>query len=267
MISEYITCGGAPWEEDREGMLPTFDVWGTVLPPADRTEKGSVRVKVKTMKDNMDTFDNVPVLTGYGGGDHGAFFLPEEGDTVRLTFLGGDFRHPVVTGCRFPKSSAFVEEASQKENLKKVWKGKNGSEILMSGEKGKDKIQVSGSEKMLWELDEEKQQTALGDRDKKNRVLLDKKNGTANILSENSIHLECGKSSLELKKDGTVLLQCEQLTLEAKTVQIKAKTKVQVKGQEITADGATGISISAKGQVKVESKGPLKLSGAMIHLN
>ena len=52
MIFDYLdekeTC--------REGMQPTYDVWGTVLAASENTSKGSVRVQVKNMKDNMDTF-------------------------------------------------------------------------------------------------------------------------------------------------------------------------------------------------------------------
>ena len=135
MISDYLDYGMAV--SGRENRGAACDMWGTVLPGSDSTEKGNVRVKVKLMKDRLDTFDNVPVLTGYGGADHGAFFLPEEGDIVRLTFPGGDFRHPVVTGCRFPESSRFVEDMYQKENLKKAFLAKNGSGVFFMGEKGK----------------------------------------------------------------------------------------------------------------------------------
>ncbi|MCM1192400.1 MAG: phage baseplate assembly protein V [Butyrivibrio sp.] len=263
MISDYLEEREAP----AEGMRPTYDVWGTVLAAGDNTSKGNVRVRVKVMKDNMDTFDDVPVLTCYGGGDYGAYCLPEEGDTVRLTFLGGDFRHPVVTGCRFPESSGFVADACQEKNLNKVFRLKNGSRIALSGEKGEEKLEVAGPEQMEWVLDEKNRQTAFGDREKKNRLLLDKKEGKALIKAEKVIRLECGDSSLELKENGTVVLNCKQLTLEAKNVKISGKAKVQLEGQELAMQGTTSASLSCKGQVKVEGRGALKLSGAMIHLN
>lgn len=263
MIADYLDEGERTWD----GMRPTYDAWGIVLAAGDDTPKGSVRVRVKLMQEDMDTFDDVPVLTCYGGGDHGAYCLPEEGDIVRLTFPGGDFRHPVVTGCRFPESSRFVEEISAEKNLNKAWKLKNGSSIVLSGDKGEEQIQVSGSEKMEWMLDEKAQQTAFGDKEKKNRLLLDRKDGKAFVTAEKVIRLECGESSLELKENGTVTLKCRQLTLEAKNVKISGKTKVQVEGQELAMQGTSGVSLSAKGQVKVEGKGGLKLSGAMIHLN
>ena len=126
MISDYMDYGAHGFTAPEETVMqPTYDVWGTVVAANDNTGKGSVRVKVKTMRDRRDTFDNVPVLTGYGGDEYGAFFLPEEGDIVRLTFLGGDFRHPVVTGCRFPESSRLVGDSSGEGNLHKLLKVKN----------------------------------------------------------------------------------------------------------------------------------------------
>lgn len=265
MIYDDSEHGAASRRE--AGMCPTYDVWGIVLEASDSTEKGSVRVKVKTMRDKRDVFDNVPVLTFYGGTDYGFFALPEEGDVVRLTFLGGDFRHPVVTGCRFPADSAFVKEMCQQNDPVKGWKTKNKSMITISGEKEKEKIEVGGPKHMCWTLDEEKQQTAFGDKEHKNEICLNKEKGTATVTAEKNIRLECGKSSLELKEDGTVVLNCGKLTLKADTVQIESKRKAQIKGQDLSIEGATGITITAKGQIKAESKGTLKLSGAMIHLN
>lgn len=265
MISDYLEYntdfpGGKGWR-------PVCDIWGMVLPASDDTLEGNVRVKVKIMKDQMDTFDNVPVLTGYGGKDHGVFCLPEEGDIVGLAFPGGDFRHPVVTACRFPEDSRFVKDMCKDNKIQKGFRAKNGSGVFFTGEKGKDRIEISGSRNMSWQLDEEEQKLSFGDKDQKNCMLLDKKNGKARILSQDSLRLECGKSSIELKKDGTIVLQCEQLTLNAKTIKIQGKSRVQMKGQELTLEGTTGLSITGKGKVKVSSNGPLKLSGAMIDLN
>ncbi len=263
MISDYTdhreTC--------REGMQPTYDAWGTVLSASENTGKGSVRVKVKTMKENMDTFDNVPVMTCYGGGDYGFFSLPEEGDVVRLTFIAGDFRHPVVTGCRFPESSQFVKDSWKEKNTDKAWKLKSGSRIALTGGKGEETIRIAGPEHMECALDEKSQQIALEDKEKKNQMLLDKKEGKIQLTSEKVILLKCGDSSLELKKDGTVTIQCKQITLDAKNVKIQGKTKVQMEGQELSLSGSTNVSLSGKGQVKIEGKGSLKLSGAMISLN
>lgn len=267
MISDYIDGDAVKREAEGAGMCPTYDIWGIVTEASDDTEKGNVRVRVKTMQDKQDIFDNVPVLTHYGGSDYGVFCLPEEGDVVQLTFSGGDFRHPVVTGCRFPADSEFVKNQYDKDNLKKAWQMKNGSAILFSGEKGKEQIEVRGSEKMHWELNEEKQQIGFGDQEGKNEIRLKKKDGKVTVTAEKEICLDCGKSSLVLKKDGSILLSGKELTLEAKTIQIQGKSKVQIKGQELSVEGTTGIAVTAKGQIKVESKGPLKLSGAMIHLN
>ena len=117
MLSDYLDYGMGE-QERKEGSLQ--DMWGTVLSASEGTEKGNVRVRVKLMEDKMDVFDNVPVLSCHAGDDHGLFLLPEEGDTVRLAFPGGDLRHPVVTGCRFPGRSRFLEDMCRKEEKNSV---------------------------------------------------------------------------------------------------------------------------------------------------
>lgn len=265
MISDYLAGDSA--YTGLNGRKPTCDLWGKVLAGSDNTRKGTVRVKAVNLEDREDTFDSVPVLTACGGADYGAFFLPEEGDIVRLTFLGGDFRHPVVTGCRFPEESRFVQDMCKDDKVRKAFRAKNGSGVFFTGEKGKENIEISGSQNMEWNLDEENQKISFGDKEQKNYMLLDKKNEKTQIISQSSLRMECGKSSLELKKDGTIVIQCQQLTLEAKNIKIQGKTKVEVKGQELTLDGSIGVSVTGKSQVKVNSKGTLKLSGAMIQLN
>lgn len=267
MISDYMGYEEEAVEKGRSGMFPSYDVWGIVVPASENTEKGTVRVRVKSMKDNRDIFDSVPVLTNYGGDAYGSFFLPEEGDTVRLSFLGGDMRHPVVTGSRFPASSRYVKELFQKENLKKGLATKSGSSFLISEEKGKEKIELSGPEKLKWELDEGEQETFLGDKERKNQVCISKKKGQASLKAEEEICLECGKSSLVLQKDGTIRLKCRKLTLDADTVEIKGNKKVLVKGQELSMEGTAGVAVTGKGNIKLDSKGAVKLSGAMLHLN
>lgn len=267
MISDYLQRGTGPGEAAGEGMTPTYDMWGTVLAPSDGTAKGSVRVRVKSMKDGEDIFDDVPVLAAYGGGSHGLFFMPEEGDTVRLTFVCGDFRHPVVTGCRFPAGGKYVEDMYGRENLKKGWKMKGGSGMVFEGEEGKEKIRIAGPGKMEIGLDEGEERICFGDMQHKNSISVDRKEGRAAVSAEEEILLKCGKSSLSLKKDGTFSIRCENLSIEAGNVDVRGKRRLQMKGQDLKVEASTGITVSSKTQMKLECKGQMKLSGGMIHLN
>ncbi|MCM1113059.1 MAG: phage baseplate assembly protein V [Muribaculum sp.] len=265
MSYEDLVCGASGCGE--AGIWPTYDVWGVVMKASDDTGTGNVRVQVKTMRSERDVFDNVPVLTCYGGADYGFFALPEEGDVVRVTFLGGDFCHPAVTGCRFPADSVFVQTMCGQQGPAKGWKTKHKSLVAFSGEEEKEKIEISGPKHLCWALEEEKQQIVFGDKEHKNEICVNKEKGESTVTAEKKIRLECGKSSLELKEDGTVVLNCGKLTLQADTVQIEGKRKIRIKGQDLSIEGAAGMTMSAKGQIKVESKAALKLSGAMIHLN
>lgn len=248
-------------------MTPTFDVWGIVVAAADTTEKGSLRIKIPAMQEGMDIFESVPVLTAYGGSEYGIYWLPEVGDMVRVTFLNGDFGHPVVTGCRLTSDSRLVQEAWKKENSDKVLQVKNGSKIVFFGEKGKEKIEISGPDKLKWVLDEEKVQFFFGDKEQKNRMLLDGENGTALLETEKEMELRCGKSSLILKCDGSLTIRCNKMVLEAKETEIRGNSKMKLSGQELVLEGTTGLQLSGRSKMNIESKGPVHISGAAISLN
>lgn len=263
----HMDQNGMPGIGETECICPTCDLWGVVEAPSDRTGKGSVRVRVGNMQESGDCFDDVPVLTPYGGGAHGFWCLPEEGDVVRLSFPGGDFMHPVVTGCRYPADSDLVQAMCDGKKTHRAWKMPNGSFMDFSGEKGKGRIEIGDADHMLWELDQERQQIGFGDLDARNDIRVDGKDGKVTVTAQKEILFKCGKSSLKMQEDGTIVLSAEKLTLEAKSVQVQGKGKVQIKGQEIALEGSTGLQAKSGAQMKLESKGSLKLSGAMINLN
>lgn len=233
---------------------PTCEEWGIVLAPGDSTEAGCVRVRLNTMQKDMDIFDSVPVLSFYGGGDYGAFFVPEEGDTVKVSFVAGDFLHPVITGCRFKSGSGYAKQMQDKRNVRKGIKLKDG------------KIEISGPEKMNWELDEEQEEIIFGDQKRENRMQLEAKDGKICLQAKKEILLQCGKSMIKLSENGTVSIKCEKLEVESREAKISAGRSAQVKGQELTLEGTTGLNVNGKSQIKVKSSGPVKISGAVVQL-
>lgn len=267
MISEYLEYPEFNREGRPAGMQPTCEVWGTVMPPSQDTQKGNVRVRVSCMKENRDIFDNVPVLTNYGGADHGNFVLPEEGDTVKLSFIGGDLCNPMVTGSRYPDENAFSGQEAEENNLKKAYGTRSGSRIVFSGDRNQDKIEISGSGQLHIELNEEEKEVSLGDREKKNRIGVDVQNNRIRIDAEDTVLIQCGKSSLELKREGGIKISCESLELEARSICIKAGSTVKLKGQEITCDSSMGMKLSAGSRLKLSGKGPVKISGTTVQLN
>lgn len=246
--------------------IPTYEEWGTVLPPVEATKEGCVRVRIAAMQQDMDTFDNVPVLSFYGGADYGAFFMPEAGDTVRVSFLKGDFLHPVVAGCRYKSKSPYAKTMKHKENLQKGIQLKDGSSILFSGEADRERIAVRGPRKMEWELDEEKEQIAFGDREKKNRLQLEAKSGGMVLQAAKQITLKCGKSELTLREDGTFHIKCEKFVLTAGEADMNARKQAALKGQELKLEGITKVSLNGKSAVQVKSAGQVKVSGAVVQL-
>lgn len=264
-IIEYFDAQNQPG--GALNIQPVIEVFGKVMPKGKDTKAGSLRIKIPTMPEERNLLEDVPYLTAYGGGDHGMYFLPEEGDEVIVKFLGGDYRHPVAYASRYKQDSALLKQASEDKNLIKLCKIKNGSSVMFHGGQGKEKITAATPKKWIAELDEEKEQASVSDKDKKNELRLDAKNGKASLKAEKELVLECGKSKLILKENGTIRLECSQVEIEAKSVAIKGKSKVEIEGQEVTVKGSTGITLNGQSKVQVKSSGPVKVSGSVINLN
>lgn len=265
MITDYMNEQSDAFRG--EGLQPTYDVWGTVLEPNKDTEAGNIRVKVFNLKEHMDTYDSVPVLTPYGGGSYGGYMIPEEGDTVRLSFIGGDFRNPVVTGCLYPHDSSYRKNIADKKNAQKGCKLKNGSEIIFSGEEKKQKIEVLGAEHMCFSIAEENRQAYVGDVDGKNYLKVDKENGKLGLEAQKEVKIACGKSTLTLKENGTIELKCSNLILEADSIKVKGHNKIEMKGQQLALEGEMDMTLKARTGLKIQCSTQLKLSGMPINLN
>lgn len=248
-------------------LQPTYHAWGEVLEAAKETQPCCVRVRVLSMDKDNSIFDSVPVLSGYGGDGYGVYCMPEEGDAVLIAFFGGDFRCPYVTASLLKQDGKLAEEVTKDKEWKKKVKWKNGSSITFEGEKGKEKMTVAGAQKWKLSMEEEAEKLYIGDADGKNSMTVQKKDGKFIVTSEKEVRLVCGNSSLDMKENGDISLECKQLNINVTDINITAKSKAHLSGQDVSIEGSTGMKVRGKSQVQVESKGTLKVSGAMINLN
>lgn len=80
--------------------LGTYPALATVVSVEDPDNLNRVKVKAcnATGSDDQDFQVWARVAVPFAGGDRGAFFIPDVGDEVLLTFVHGDPRYPVVIG-------------------------------------------------------------------------------------------------------------------------------------------------------------------------
>jgi type VI secretion system secreted protein VgrG len=173
---------------------------------------GRVRVQMLWQQGN-DMTDWIRVMTPDAGGgkggakNRGLVVIPETGDQVLICFRYNDPDRPFVMGSMFHGKSGGGGGGGNKSKSLTVL---SGATITLDG----DAIAI----------------TDAGS----NNVKLDGK-GNIEINSTATIKLKCGDSSIELKKDGTILI-------DGKTIDITGTNKVDiVSGQaSFKADGKSG---------------------------
>lgn len=138
---------------------------------------------------------------------------------------------------------------------------KSGCEIVFSEESGKEQILIETPKNLKILLEDEKETIQVSDKDGKNGIFLDTKQGTLTLIAE---------KSLELKVGGKVMTSLDG---KAKTVQLtggklvaKADQSVEIKGQTMKIDGAS-VNVKGSGTLKLESGGSTQVKGAMVQIN
>lgn len=99
--------------------------------------EGRHRVQVRLL--SFDGFDNqdgpvwARVAVPFAGADRGSFFLPDVGDEVVVTFIGGDPRYPVVVGSLWNGSAQAPEALGGNGEAVDRWTlvGKAGTRIAI----------------------------------------------------------------------------------------------------------------------------------------
>jgi|SRR6185503_1066673 len=118
-------------------------VEGIVTANDDPAAEGRVKLKFPWFDEQMET-EWCRVRQSYAGNGYGAFFIPEVGDEVLVSFIHGDMRQPIILGGLYngkdkPPSS---RKADKDEKLIRT---KAGNQITLDDTKGKEKIIIIDS--------------------------------------------------------------------------------------------------------------------------
>ena len=249
-----------PYKEDlqhHKGDMPGI-VKGTVKENWEKEHPGMVKVEYIQGEEGKTLSGWMPCMTFYGGENYGAYALPEIGSTVVVAFLGGNSSSPMVLGSLWPKEK-LPENAANEKNTEKQFVTKKKNTLKMSDEDKKERIELStpAGQKIL--MEGETQTVTITDKDGKNKILLDSKNGVISLDAEKKLTLCVGGKEL-------LMLEKDKVTIRAGNVEAEGKQGLTLKGQTLGISGAnTEVKSSAK--LSVQSDGVTEIKGAMIKLN
>lgn len=164
------------------------------------------RVRVRILNfDGVDKHDGpvwARVALPFAGNNRGAFFIPDVGDEVLITFVNGDSRHPIVIGGLWNGNDKAPASISGGQNRQKVIRSKNGVKVTLEDQDGQEKFiaETPGGQKITL-------------TDGPGAITVQDSNG-------NSIKLE--SSGITINASAKVNVTASQISLSAGMVQVDA---------------------------------------------
>ena len=240
--------------------VPGF-VQGIVVENNNADFKGMVKVEFTVWETGKNMCEWVRLLSPYAGKDYGTYLVPEIDEMVLVGFIGGSLKRPFLLGSLYPGGAALVSENFDKKNVKKQIKTKGGVDIAISDEDGKQSITVTTPKGSTLVIDDEKECCKLTDKDGKNGIQLDYKNGKAELLAEKTISIKAGSVELSLDGNGGTI------SLKAKKISLTADNEIGMKANSAWKAEGAQVDVKAQAKMNLQASGPVAVKGAMVQIN
>lgn len=269
---ELLEPAGAPEPSGRMSGI----VLGEVKENWDKEHPGMVKVQILLGEEENNELGWIPVAAPYAGKETGFYCLPEIGSQVLLAFHMGDLKSPYVIGSVWNKDNVLPSGTADEKNTKKTMLTKGGNQITISDEEGKEKITVKTKGELTISLDDENQKLELGDKDFKNGVRIDAKEGVLTLLAEKKAVISVNSKELlvldgngkkaDLKTDQINIEAGQKLKLKAQNASIEGSS-TEVKGQNIKIESQASLALKGTASLKAESSGVTELKGSITKIN
>lgn len=234
-------------------------VTGLVKENYDKDHEGMVKVEYMLGENGKNVTGWVPVASPYALKESGLYLLPEVGAEVLITFLMGDRNRPVIIGSLWNKVNTLPKGAADKDNKNKVFRTKGGTLVTIKDEKDKETVELKTPKEISFLFDDEKETVTLFDKNKKNGIQIEMKDGKMTLMCEKEMTFKVGNKPM--------------ITMDGKTIDMKgddiketATKGITLKGQNIKADG-TQTDIEGKSALNVKSSAMVQVKGAMVKIN
>ncbi len=249
---------------------------GIVKENWDSKHPGMLKVELVLGEKEKSILDWMPMAVPYAGKEFGIYFLPEIGSQVLVAFHLGELNSPVVIGCMWNQTDVTPQNAANEKNTVKMIRTKGGNQIVISEENGKEKIEVEtkGGQKLV--LDDENKKVTLGDKEGKNSITLDAKNGALTFEAEKKavfrvngkemLTLDGSGQKMNLKTNGIQIEAAQALQLKGQTLKAEG-TSTEIKGQSIKVESQAALSLKGTASLKAESSGIAEVKGTMVKIN
>ena len=222
---------------------------------------GAVKVELFMGEQGKNVTGWIPVLSPYAGKEHGLYFLPEIGSEVVIAFNLGDRNCPIVLGSLWNNVNTLPGKTAVEKNTVKRLRTKGGCEIVFGEEEKKESLTIHTPAGLSVRMEDEAKLVTVGDREGKNKVVLDCDKGRITVAADQKIELSAG-GNVMISLDGgskTVKIDCDNIKL-------NAGRGLELKGQSMKAEG-TSVQVKGQSALKLESGAMTEVKGSMVKIN
>lgn len=258
-MMEFYSDWVFDYQQDDSEKIPGVVV-GIVKNNWDEKHPGMVMVEFYLGEKGKNLTSWIPIVMPYAGMQGGFYALPEIGNMVVISFIGGDRNCPVVLGSMWSNTNELPPDVAQEKNEIKQFLTRGGCKITLKDTDKEQSIQLNTPKGLTIVCADKENTIQLSDKSGENCLKMDCENGAICIKAKKKIELDANGTTIVM--DGTN----NSLAVSSSTVDIKGQQKLTAKATNVQLTGNM-VTIKSDSNGKVESGAILQIKGAMVKIN
>ena len=247
-------------------MPPIFGLQHGLVKQIHEDPDGEYRVQVNIFMIDNNEGDGIWARMAhyYATADCGFVFYPEVGDEVIIGFFNNDPTHAVILGSMYSSSKHKItteekHDPADPNHFKAISVNKGKMRIEFWDEPGKNVYKVITEDKMLIELNDDKDTITIEDPVNVNKMVMDSKgilfetNGDFVVKAQKNIKMEA-KINIETKSTADTKMEA--------TANLNAKATAQMK-----LEGTAGFEAKSPAMSKLEGSAMAVIKGGLVTIN
>lgn len=198
----------------------------------------------------------------------GLYWLPEVGDIVEVEMPDLPGYEARIVHIHRSEGDEQTQACWTDANDRKQLRTRSGHTVTWDDAKDKTAILVQSAGGLSAELNDGKKTVTVKGKEDEPVFCLDMEKNEARLAVGKKLTIQCGGASIEIDSSGGISIQAKgDLKLSAQNITLNAKSKLTAKAQQVEIGGVLQTKVEGKSQMEVSSSGITTVKGSMIKLN